>query len=31
MKKRNLDITEQTINCVGDHEVDLDKGYIEAA
>lgn len=31
MKKRNLDITEQTINCVGDLEVDLDKGFIEAA
>lgn len=31
MKKRNLDITEQIINCVGDLEVDLDKGFIEAA
>lgn len=31
MKKRNLDITEQTINCFGDLEVDLDKGFIEAA
>lgn len=31
MKKRNLDITEQTINCFGDLEVDLDEGFIEAA